>query len=103
MAKGYRANGASVWKYTASLLSRPRRRQIHVNLSEINRVQNEKETVLVPGRVLGSGRLEHPVRIAALAFTASAKAKIKNSGGECLTIEALLKTNPGGADIRLMG
>lgn len=73
-----------------------------VNLSRLNRYTTEKETVIVPGKVLGSGKLEHPVVIAAFTFSDQAQSKILSAKGKCLTIPNLLETNPKGSNIRIM-
>ncbi len=103
LGRSYRRSGASVWKSASSLLSHPRRSRVEVNLSRINRITAAKDTILVPGKVLGAGRLEHPVRIAAFDFTNSARIKILDSGGKCLTVEELLEDNPEGKSIRIVG
>jgi large subunit ribosomal protein L18e len=93
---------ASVWKDLARRLERPTRKNAEVNLSRINRHSNEEETVLVPGKVLGSGSLDHKVRVAALDFSKSAEAKIVGAGGECLEINQLLDENPKGSGVRII-
>ncbi len=103
LEKSYRRQGASVWQSSAAFLSNPSRRRIEVNLSRINRVASEKDTILVPGKVLGSGKLDHRVKIAALAFTSSARNKINDSGGKCLSIEELIKEQPEGKNVRIIG
>ncbi len=103
LEKSYRSKGAPVWESAASLLSNPRRRRVEVNLSRINRLASDKDTILVPGKVLGAGRLEHKVSVAAFDFTGSARSKIQDSGGKCLTIEDLLKQHPEGKNVRIVG
>ncbi len=103
LAKSYRSQGAPVWESASLLLSSSRRRRVEVNLSRINRIAVDKDTILVPGKVLGSGRLEHQVKVAAFDFTGSARSKIQDSGGKCLTIEELLKQHPQGKNVRLVG
>jgi len=50
-----------------------------VNLSKINRYANRDEIILVPGKVLGSGALSLPVKIAALDFSETAVSKITSA------------------------
>jgi len=47
--------------------------------------QGEKFTFDFKGKVLGAGRLAHPIVITADAFSAGAQEKIKNAGGEART------------------
>jgi len=57
---------------------------------------------VVPGKVLGAGVLDHKVTVAAFAFSQSARERI-DAVGKTLSIEELLKKNPKGTGIKLMG
>jgi len=93
---------AAIWKDLARKLERSTRRQAEVNLSKINRHTATDELVLVPGKVLGSGVLDHKVQIAALNFSKTAQEKIGNVGGECLDINQLMEKNPKGSGVRII-
>ena len=91
----------NIWKSVASDLSRPSRKRRIVNLSKISRLSKENETILVPGKVLGSGVLEHKITISAYQFSESAKVKLKESGSKILELNDLAKQSPKG--IRIIG
>lgn len=93
---------AAIWKKLAVKLEKSTRNQAEVNLSQINRHTKPDELVLVPGKVLGSGVLDHKVQIAALKFTKTAEEKIENAGGECLEINQLIRKNPTGTGVRII-
>ncbi|HMK54536.1 MAG TPA: 50S ribosomal protein L18e [Methanobacteriaceae archaeon] len=93
---------AAVWKKLAQRLEKPTRQSAEVNISRINRYSTPDETVLVPGKVLGSGSLDHKVRVVALDFSQSAADKILSAGGECLDINQLLEENPQGNGVRII-
>ncbi|KAF5410083.1 MAG: 50S ribosomal protein L18e [Candidatus Methanocomedens sp.] len=97
-----RENDVKIWRDIALRLSRPTRNYTELNLSKINRHTCEDETIIVPGKVLASGTLEHKVNVVALGFSKSAKEKIVEKGGSCLTIEQLVKENPSGSNVRIM-
>lgn len=99
--KSYTENVA-LWKDVARRLERPTRRQAEVNLSQINRYTTPQEVVLVPGKVLGSGILDHQVQVAALSFSKKAEEKITTVGGECLDIMDLMEKNPTGSGVRII-
>jgi len=103
LRKSASKEGASIWREAAERLSKPRSRRTAVNLSVINRYSVEGETILVPGKVLGSGNLDHPVTVAAYTFSEAAKSKILKSGGKTLSIEELIRQNPKGSNVKLMG
>ena len=58
-----------------------------VNLWKISKHTKKGETVIVEGKVLGEGTLEHPVSIYAKTFSGSAREKIKKAGGKIVTRE----------------
>ncbi|EMA40287.1 50S ribosomal protein L18e [Halococcus morrhuae DSM 1307] len=90
-----------VWQTVADRLEKPRRTYAEVNLGRIERYANEDETVVVPGKVLGSGVLEKPVTVAAVDFSGTAETKIEQVG-EPLTLEDALERHPEGADVRVI-
>jgi len=77
------------WKAIAGGLNRPRRQGYEVGLDRLERFAKAKETIVVPGVVLGKGELTKPLNIAALRFSASARAKIEKAGGKCMDISEL--------------
>jgi len=94
---------ANIWRDVAKRLSVSRRRRVAVNLSRLNRYTKPKETVIVPGKVLGAGSLDHPLVVAAFTFSEQAKAKILKAKGKCLSIQELMKKNPKGTNVKIMG
>lgn len=97
-----RENEAKIWREIASRLETPGRNYAEVNLSKINRYAAKGETIIVPGKVLGSGVLSQSVRVAALNFSESATSKIRDAKGQCMTIEQLLQDNPKGSGVRIL-
>ena len=102
LKKRSREHKARICKYIAYLLSRPKRLRISVNLSKINRYTGSGDTVIVPGKVLGAGELNHPVTVAAFKFSVSAKSKIEKSGGRIISIEKLIEENPKGSNVKII-
>ena len=98
-----RENEAKIWREIASRLETPNRNYAEVNLSKINRYAQNGETILVPGKVLGSGELTKPVTVAAWQFSAQARDKISAAGGKATTIAELVASRPKGDGIRIMG
>lgn len=95
-------NDAAVWKDIAERIAKPRKLQAEVNISKIDRHAKADEYIVVPGKVLGSGNVTKPVKVAALSFSETAKKKILEAGGKCMKIEELLKENPKGSRVRIM-
>ncbi len=93
---------APIWRAVAEKLERPRRLRIVVNVSKINRYTNPGDTVVVPGKVLGAGNLDHPVTVAAIAFSEQALEKIRAVGGRAIHILQLLEENPRGSNVKII-
>lgn len=100
--KASRVNDAKVWRELAKRLDSPNKNHAEVNIGKINRYASNGETILIPGKVLGSGILNQPVDVAALNFSESAASKIEKANGKCMTIEDLLRANPKGSHIRIL-
>jgi len=103
MRKGSSETQVAIWRRLAEPLNRPRRRRITVNLSRVSRHTTAGETVVVPGKVLGVGKLDHPIKIAAFQFSKQAKQKIIQVNGTCMTIAELMKKNPKGSGVKIIG
>ncbi len=93
----------NLWKRIALELEGPTSKKRVVNLSKINKYSNKDEVVIVPGKVLSMGELDKKITIAAHKFSQTAFEKINSSGSKALTIEELLKENPKGAKVRIIG
>ena len=91
-----------IWKRVRKELDRPRRDRVEINLSKLQEYGPENGTVLVPGKVLGSGDLSKKLTVAAFSFSGTAKKLIAAAGGKTITIEALHKSNPEGRDVRIL-
>jgi large subunit ribosomal protein L18e len=97
-----RSTGSPIWRDTASRLESSRKNWAQPNLSHISRYSTKKETVLVPGKVLGSGEITAGQTVAAFSFSEGAKSKIEESGGRTLSIRELMDENPSGKGVRIL-
>jgi large subunit ribosomal protein L18e len=98
-----RQNKAPIWRAVAEELEKPRRQRRVVNVSRINRYTSDGDIVVVPGKVLGAGTIDHPVIVAAAAFSKTAVEKIKAAGGEAIHILELARRNPRGSNVKIIG
>lgn len=94
---------AGIWKSIADELEKPARQRRIVNLYRINKYSKNNENVIVPGKVLGTGLLNHKVNIAAWSFSDSAVQKVKMVNGACMSIHEMLQKNPKGQNMRIIG
>jgi len=96
-----RSSGGAVWGDVAERLEKPRRTHAEVNLGTIERYAQEDETVVVPGKVLGSGVLQKDVTVAAVDFSGTAEKKI-DQVGEAVQLEQAIEDNPEGSHVRVI-
>lgn len=75
------------WLKVSSILSRPRKKRVNVNLTKI------KEDLIIPGKVLSLGEAGKN-KIVAFSFSKKAKEKIIKSGGKVISILEEIKSNP---------
>ena len=93
----------NIWKRIACDLEKSTRSRRVVNLSRIDRVTKKDEIIVVPGKVLGSGMLNHPVTIAAWSFSDGALDKIKQTNAKAMDIKDIMKESAKGKRIRIIG
>lgn len=89
-----------IWITLANLLVRPKRKAVSVNILKINKLTKANDTVVIPGKILSEGTLNHNLTIAAFKFSASAKQALSKS--KLITIEELLKQNPQGKGVKII-
>ncbi len=90
-----------IWRQISDKLMKSRALRIEANLYRINNNTKKDEVIVVPGKVLGIGELDHKLTIACLHYSLSAKKKIESSGSKLLSIEELLKQNPKGTNVKI--
>jgi large subunit ribosomal protein L18e len=91
-----------LWRKVAYELSRPRRNRVEVNLSKIEDYVADDRTILVPGKVLGSGAVSRKATVAAFSFSQKARELIGAAGGKTMSIESLQKSNPEGKGVMIL-
>ena len=82
-------------------LSGPRRQRVEANLNRINKKTKNNDVIVIPGKVLGIGELNHKLTISCLDCSKSAQKKIEDSGSKLISIEELLEINPTGEKVKI--
>ncbi len=93
---------APIWLDVADHLAKARSQRVVVNLSSINRNTQKSDVVVVPGKILASGALDHAVTVAAFEASKQAIAKIEAAKAKYLTINELLEKNPTGSKVKII-
>ena len=90
-----------IWRKVSKKLSGARKQRIEANLYRINKKTKDDDTIVVPGKILGVGNLDHKLTIACLNSSKSAKSKVEASGSKLISIEELLELNPQGENVKI--
>jgi large subunit ribosomal protein L18e len=95
-------NKLPIWRRVADDLLMPTRKRRLVNLFTLDLYSKDGDIVVVPGKVLGTGDINHKVTVAAYAFSSSAIAKIRQAKVNVMSIKDLVEKNPKGKDVRIL-
>ena len=95
-------NKNRVWKMVAENLEKSTRSRREVSISRINKNTKNNDIVIIPGKVLSTGDLDHKVTVAAFRYSQSALQKI-NKSGKAISIQELTELHPNGKNIKIIG
>ena len=96
-------NKVPIWKAVIKELSRSRSNRREVNIGELAHVTKDKEVVMVPGKILGSGEISHKLTVWCFTISEVATRKILDAGGKILPLDSLVKKYPDGKGVRIIG
>ncbi len=77
--------------YLVRLMSKPKRQRISVNIAKLEKLSNDGENVIIPGKVLGRGTISKKINVAAVSYSNGADGKLKDAGCKVLEIKEMLK------------
>ena len=86
-----KAKNARLAAKIIKIASLPRRRRVSVNLEKLNKIVKPGENILVPGKILGTGKLEKSFGVAAIEFSESSTKKLREAGCTIMSVEEMLK------------
>jgi large subunit ribosomal protein L18e len=102
LKKQSREKEAKIWRTVAEHLAKAKKQRIAVNLSRINRHTQKSDMIVVPGKVLGTGSLNHSITVAAFSASGKAKEKMAAAKAKYLSILELVEKNPKGANVKII-
>lgn len=91
-----------IWKRVANDLERSTRIRREVPISRINKYTKPNDVIVIPGKVLSNGDLNHKITVGAWKYSQQAFQKI-NKSGKALTIGELVKLHSNGKNIKIIG
>ena len=90
------------WVKVAQIISGSRRKYLSTNLNEIDEKTREGDTIIVIGKVLGSGEINKKIRVCALDFSESAKKKLIKVKADLVTILEEINKNKNAEGIKIL-
>ena len=102
LRKQSREQDAPIWADVADYLAHTRSQRIAINLSNINRHTEKADVVVIPGKILASGTLDHAVTVASFEASEPARAKLEAAKGKYITIQELVEKNPKGSKVKII-
>ncbi len=102
LEKTGRKNSAPVWTACAERLRAPARARSELNLSRLNVITKEGETVAFPGKLLAQGDVTHSLAIGYFKASKTALIKLKKAKCDAVPLARLAERNPQGKKVRLI-
>jgi len=96
-------NKAPIWADLAEMALKPKIAKRLVNVTKISRVTSDNDTIVVPGKVLGTGNISHKVKMCSFAISTAAANKIKAAGGKIISYSDLISKFPTGKGVKIIG
>jgi large subunit ribosomal protein L18e len=72
-------------------------------LNRIAQLTKDNDTVVFPGKVLGTGNVSHKITLCSFSISESAANKIIENGGKLISYSKLIEENPTGKGVVLLG
>ena len=92
-----------IWRRISRLALKPTRARRTVNLNKIAGMTKEGDTIVVPGKVLGTGSIDHSITISSFGMSETAAGKITASGGTVISFEDMISKFPTGKGVAILG
>jgi len=103
LKKASSKNDAPIWAKLAEYALKPSIARRDLNLNRITQLTKENDTVVFPGKVLGTGNISHKITLFSFSISNSAATKITENGGKLISYSELIKKNPTGKGVVLLG
>ena len=96
-------NNAPIWSKIAEMALKPTIAKRVVNLTKIDGVTNDNDVIIVPGKLLGTGKISHKITVCSFSISTSAAKKILEVGGKIISHSEMISKFPSGKGVRIIG
>jgi large subunit ribosomal protein L18e len=99
----FKKSKAPIWRAIERELAGPRANRREINVGTLEEISKSGEILVIPGKVLGTGNLTQKLTVCAFSISESAARKVISAGGKVINFEELIKKNPDGKGVRIIG
>ena len=103
LGKASKEKNKPFWSNVLEVISSSNSRRPVVNVGKISQLTKENDVVLIPGKILGDGFVDHAVTVGALFMSKSAGKKIMTAGGSVLSLVEFVEKYPDGSGVIIIG
>lgn len=103
LRQAFKTSKAPIWRALEEEFVGPRANRREINVRRLAEVTKSDEIIIVPGKVLGTGALDHKLTLCAFSISESAAGKVLTAGGKIITFEEMIKEYPDGKGVRIIG
>lgn len=101
--KLYRKTKKPLFERIVNELKKASRQKRDINISKINRYSIEGSNIIVLGKLLSSGEMDHKVNVIAFSYSTSAMDKLKAKGCSAALIDDLAKSGKIPSKVIILG
>lgn len=91
-----------IWRRVSEILSKPSRNRPEINLYRLNKLTKENDVVVIPGKLLGAGIIDHPITVGSLMASELAVKKLTEATCTYLPIDQLMKKYKKGSNVKIL-
>ncbi|MGC8479517.1 MAG: uL15 family ribosomal protein [Candidatus Micrarchaeia archaeon] len=73
--------------------SKPKRQRVKVTLMKLEKYANENDNIIVPGKILGTGKINKKFNISAIEYSKGALETLKSAGCKITDVESIMKNS----------
>ena len=103
LRQAFKTSKAPIWRALEKEFVGARTNRREINVRRLAEVTKSDEIIIVPGKVLGTGALDHKLTLCAFSISESAARKVLTAGGKIIMFEEMIKEYPDGKGVRIIG
>ena len=91
-----------LWTRLAEDLSMTGKNRAEINVGKIDLLTEANSIVVIAGKTLADGNINHPITLASFKVSKMTEDKITNAKGKIITIKELVESNPKAKNVRIL-